>query len=282
MNQIINKIDRLIEASNDLVWENCSYRSQQGNISYGRLTPAWGTWSNRIENVLLQTVKPNSEPFVYFNEAKKTAINGNLRDKFDFARENYLKALLKVKSLLEDGDVFDDLLTPNDIVETIPAQKIENQVTSPSNKKVFIVHGHDHNLKVELEVFLTHIGLKPVVLHREVDSGQTIIEKFEANADVSYAFILLTPDEVSYTLNQEDLQDEDRKKEARARPNVIFEFGYFVAKLGRQKVCALHKGDVVIPSDLSGLIYKKVDSNIEEIGFALIKELKAAGLKPEL
>jgi predicted nucleotide-binding protein len=93
---------------------------------------------------------------------------------------------------------------------------------------------------------------------------------------------LLTPDEIAYTIDQEKIPDSDRKKEYRARPNVIFEFGYFVSKLGRNRVCALHKGNVAIPSDLSGFIYKKVDTNVEEIGFALIKELKTAGLKIEI
>jgi predicted nucleotide-binding protein len=53
---------------------------------------------------------------------------------------------------------------------------------------------------------------------------KTIIEKFEKHADVGYAFILLTPDEVSYLVAEEKIADEDRKKELRARPNVIFEF----------------------------------------------------------
>ncbi len=192
-------------------------------------------------------------------------------------------ALTKVNSLIDEEDVFGDLLNSNVQTQTLkPQKKDKKEVLSHSNKEVFIVHGHDHSLKVELEVFLSRIGLKPIVLHREVDGGQTIIEKFEANSDVSYAFILLTPDEITYTIDQDELNDDKRKKETRARPNVIFEFGYFVAKLGRKKVCALHKGDVSIPSDLSGFINKKVDHNIEEIGFALIKELKAAGLKPEL
>lgn len=55
-----------------------------------------------------------------------------------------------------------------------------------------------------------------------------------------------------------------------------------MARLGRSRVCALHKGDVAIPSDLSGFIYKKVDSSVEDIGFSLIKELKSAGLNPEI
>lgn len=283
MSPIKNKIEKLIEAGNELRWEDCSYSKPEHNAVYGNPSPAWNTWVSRIANILKETVKPDSEPYVYFSTANSTVIKGNLKDKFDFAKENYLKALTSVKSLMDDGDVFDDLLTSDVPAQTLkPQKKVNDEALFQSNKKVFIVHGHDHALKIELEVFLSHIGLKPIVLHREIDGGQTIIEKFEANSDVSYAFILLTPDEITYTFDQENVKDDERKKEIRARPNVIFEFGYFVAKLGRQKVCVLHKGDVTIPSDLSGFIYKKVDHNIEEIGFSLIKELKAAGLKPEL
>jgi len=63
----------------------------------------------------------------------------------------------------------------------------------------------------------------------------------------------------------------------RARPNVIFEFGYFIGKLGRSKVCCLHKGDVVVPSDLDGLVYKNVDDSLDSQAFSIIRELKAAG-----
>lgn len=284
MNQIENKIDKLIEIGEGFLWEDCSYFNAKHDETYGKEpSPEWKLWVSRIKNIMEKTVKTDSEPYVYFKTANGAVIMGNYRDKFDLAKDNYLKALNTVKSLLVDGDVFNDLLVADaPIKKEAPKRKEKIERLSKSDDKVFIVHGHDHALKIELEVFLSHIGLKPIVLHREVDGGKTIIEKFEANSDVSYAFILLTPDEISYTVDQDGVSDEDRKKEARARPNVMFGFGYFVAKLGREKVCALHKGDVAIPSDLSGFIYKKVDHDIEEIGFSLIKELKAAGLKPEL
>lgn len=147
---------------------------------------------------------------------------------------------------------------------------------------MFVVHGHDHALKAEVENFLHQIGLEPVVLHRQPDQGQTIIEKFEQNSDVGYAFVLLTPDEMAYTMYQDSLPDSDRKKERRARPNVIFEFGYFVGRLGRSRVCCLYKGDVVLPSDLSGLVYKKIDESFDSQAFSIIKELKAAGYQIKL
>ncbi|TDV88011.1 putative nucleotide-binding protein [Halomonas alkaliantarctica] len=145
------------------------------------------------------------------------------------------------------------------------------------SKKVFVVHGHDEVAKTNLEIFLGEIGLTPIVLHRQADGGLTIIEKFEKHSDVGYAFILLTPDEVAYLANEDALPDEERRKELRARPNVVFEFGYFVGKLGRSRTCCLYTGDVALPSDVSGMIYKKYNSSIEEVAYGIIKDLKAVG-----
>lgn len=158
----------------------------------------------------------------------------------------------------------------------LPAQ---HEGISPQlrTKKVFVVHGRDEVAKTSLEVFLHEIGLEPVVLHRQADEGMTIIEKFEKHSDVGYAFILLTPDEVAYLASEEETPDGDRRKEFRARPNVIFEFGYFVGKLGRSRVCCLYTGNVSLPSDVSGIIYKRYERSIEEVAYSIIKDLKASG-----
>jgi predicted nucleotide-binding protein len=124
---------------------------------------------------------------------------------------------------------------------------------------------------------LKSIGLDPVVLHRQPDEGRTILEKFEHHSDVGYAFVLLTPDEVAFLASELELPEVDRNVERRARPNVIFEFGYFVGRLGRSRVCCIYKGDVALPSDIGGLVYKKVADSVESIGFSLVKELRVAG-----
>ena len=154
-----------------------------------------------------------------------------------------------------------------------------HQGTANLSKKVFIVHGRDEVAKTSLEVFVREIGLEPIVLHRQADEGMTIIEKFERHSDVGYAFILLTPDEIAYFSVEDSKPDNERRKELRARPNVIFEFGYFVGKLGRSKVCCLYTGGVCLPSDVSGMIYKSYNSSIEEVGYSIQKDLKAAGYK---
>lgn len=153
----------------------------------------------------------------------------------------------------------------------------ESAANQPKNKKVFVVHGRDEIAKTNLEVFLHEIDLEPVVLHRQADEGLTVIEKFEKHSDVGYAFILLTPDEVAYLAPDDAKPDADRQKERRARPNVIFEFGYFVGKLGRSRVCCLYTGDVTLPSDVSGMIYKRYERSIEEVAYSVIKDLKASG-----
>ena len=87
------------------------------------------------------------------------------------------------------------------------------------------------------------------------NSGRTIIEKFEVfSSDIVFAVILLTPDDVGAPAN------EATALNLRARQNVILELGYFIGRLGRTKVCALHKGCVELPSDYQGVVYVEVDS----------------------
>ena len=74
----------------------------------------------------------------------------------------------------------------------------------------------------------------------------------------------------------------ERKWELRARQNVIFEFGYFVGKLDRKRVCCLYKTGVTLPNYLSGVLYKKVVESLEDIKFSIIEELRVAGYSIDL
>jgi predicted nucleotide-binding protein len=195
------------------------------------------------------------------------------------------------RRVAEQREKIDDKIHRLDsIIERLELIPVSNAAAAPQpvaagpvgrtvSNKVFVVHGRDEVAKTSLEVFLHEIGLEPVVLHRQADQGMTVIEKFEKHSDVDYAFILLTPDEVAYLASDEAKPDADRTKEKRARPNVIFEFGYFVGKLGRQRVCCLYTGDVTLPSDLGGMVYKKYERSIEEVAYPIQKDLKAAGFR---
>jgi predicted nucleotide-binding protein len=196
----------------------------------------------------------------------------SLREKIADLYENIDDKIRRIDSIIERLE----LIPVSSTHATLAAQR-EDAEAQPRSKKVFVVHGRDEVAKTNLEIFLREIGLEPVVLHRQADEGLTIIEKFEKHSDVGYAFILLTPDEVAYLVSEEGKPDAERRKEFRARPNVIFEFGYFVGKLGRSCVCCLYTGDVALPSDVSGMIYKKYHKGIEEVAYSITKDLRAAG-----
>lgn len=146
---------------------------------------------------------------------------------------------------------------------------------SLNSSKVFIVHGHDEAAREMTARFLEQLGLEPIILHEQPSGGRTIFEKLEHYSDVGYAVVLLTPD------------DEGRKKaegealRSRARQNVVLELGYFTGKLGRKRVCALHRGGVEIPTDYLGVLYVPFD---EGGGWHLLlaKELKAAGFNIDM
>lgn len=266
MDSRINQLEKLLEQGREFTFENSSIRSGGRNTQYGgKDSPAWLTWKTRVNNVVSEAVEPQSAPMVLLDRAGEILTEGNGKEEFEQQKSLLISAVEQAINIAKE-DMFGELKTAKSISSS-----------SALSNRVFIVHGHDHALKAELETFLTSIGLEPIVLHRQPDQGRTLIEKFEQHSDVGFAFILLTPDEVAYTNDQEGLADDRRKKEARARPNVIFEFGYFVGRLGRQRVCCLVKGTVARPSDIEGLVYKPVNDSVENIGFSIIKELKAAG-----
>jgi predicted nucleotide-binding protein len=122
------------------------------------------------------------------------------------------------------------------------------------SKRVFVVHGRDTEAKESVARFVERLGLEPIILHEQASSGRTVIEKFEVWADVGFAVVLLTPDDVG------GLASSPTDLKGRARQNVILELGYFLGRLSRRRVCALYKKGVEIPSDYQGVLYVELDS----------------------
>lgn len=146
--------------------------------------------------------------------------------------------------------------------------KKKNNPQQVDKTKVFIVHGRDNELKESVARYIEKLGLEAIILHEQPNGGKTIIEKFENAADVGFAIVLLTPDDEGGLVGD--------KMHQRARQNVVFELGYFIGKLKRSHVAALVKGDVEIPSDITGFAYIGVDHE----GYWKLKiaqELKTCG-----
>lgn len=268
---LINKIQGLIDEGNRFTFSNFCYQNHDDPGDFGgEDKPEWLAWKTRSYNLITEITSLNSPAATLANTAIKICTKNNYPTEFDRLKETMIDALkLSVQSIKKDS--FGEL------------KKLQSKnIFTVNSNKVFVVHGHDHSLKTEIENFLLAIGLEPIVLHKKPDEGQTIIEKFEKHSDVGYVFVLLTPDEITYTIEQEKEEDSKRKKEKRSRPNVIFEFGYFIGKLGRNRVCCIYKEGVALPSDLAGLLYKKIEKSVEEKEYEIIKELNAAGYKPQI
>jgi len=145
----------------------------------------------------------------------------------------------------------------------------------PGTRRIFVVHGREETAKESVARFLTKLDLEPIILHEQPNQGKTVIEKFEQSAEVDFAVILLTPDDMG------QLADGSDDLKPRARQNVIFELGYFVGRLGRARVCALYRGGVEILSDYEGVLYLSMD---DPQGWRLLlaREIKAAGIDVDL
>jgi predicted nucleotide-binding protein len=184
-------------------------------------------------------------------------------------REKHLNKLTNLKQLLSKVDLMKSQLS--NPINTAP---LATQSDTIKNNNVFIVHGHNNEIKANVARTLEKLGLNPIILHEQANSGNTIIEKFEKHSDVGFAIILLTDDDLGKAKNEENLNP-------RSRQNVILEMGYFIGRHGRERVCPLYTKGVELPSDLYGLLYTEID-NSEHWKIKIAKELKAAGYAIDL
>ena len=140
---------------------------------------------------------------------------------------------------------------------------------------ILLIHGRDEATKESALSFIEKLGLRALTLHGGTDEGRNNVEQLNAFSWVDFAIILLTPDDVAAPRNK------PKERQARASQNVIFEFGYFWGKLGNEKVCALYKEGVEIPSNYPGVVYIPMDS---KGGWRLLvaKEIKQAGIAVDL
>lgn len=130
------------------------------------------------------------------------------------------------------------------------------EVQKQMSNNVFVVHGHDNEAVQEMARALEKGGFKPIILHEQPDAGLTIIEKIERYADVCYAVVLYTECDKGRDKNVPVEQEQNR-----ARQNVVFEHGYLIGRLGRDRVSALVKGTIETPGDISGVVYIAMDKS---------------------
>lgn len=193
----------------------------------------------------------NFSPMVYFLDVDST------QDEILAFNDGIRGMIAVIDTAIEEIEFQEGLNNTNQQLSQSSMEIIEKNQSIKQDDRIFIVHGHDRELMLEVKEFIFRLDLKPIILSEQDDDGQTIIEKFEKETkDTRFAIILATEDDYGYSKKE---TNEQRK--FRARQNVIFELGYFVGKLGRDRTLTILKGDLELPNDIQGVIYKRANED---------------------
>jgi predicted nucleotide-binding protein len=224
-------------------------------------------WHIKAERFLVRKFGENS-----FEHKKFLNTNFRPPDEVDYDGANEDKIF---RSWCEEGLRRCRLAFETYLEDMADESKTTTQVAPNTSLKnmyrIFIVHGHDGELKQSVARIIEKQGIEAIILSEQANKGRTIIEKFEDYSDVGGAICLFTADDWGRA-------KIDTTDNTRARQNVVLETGYFMGKLGRDHVVLLADKGIEMPSDLSGVVY----TDTGNWQFALLKELAAMGYKVDL
>ena len=191
------------------------------------------------------------------------------------------RGLVSISHYNGNDDLFTSITTEGKVLYETETRKIKAtknsvqvELSTVQFSKIFIVHGHNNEMKEAVARVVDRIGFKSVILHEMVDQGRTIIEKFTDHSnEVQYAIVLLSADDYAYPKSS-----TNKYRKLRPRQNVVFELGYFIGKLGRSRVFVLYEtfynfelhshfqGVVLTPYDINGAWKMKLGKELESLG----------------
>lgn len=151
-------------------------------------------------------------------------------------------------------------------------QIIENNSGVIQKKSVFIIHGHDQlNLLKLKNMVQDDFGLNPVVMQYAPGLNRYLLQKFEQEAEkCSFSIALFTKDDLVTNKNKESYYQ--------ARPNVIFEFGWLLSSLGKEKLLIVLENGVKLHSDYDGISRVQFSDDISYAFKLIQQELKGLGV----
>lgn len=246
-----DKINELIAEGETYTFKNNHFTTNHG--VYSKASVKMQAWLAECEDFVIQNYGLESAPYRVYARFERKKLDGNFEDTFVRQKDIVISALAACLRL--------------------PPRE-QKQISLKSRElnlsKVFIVHGHDETAKIKTARFIEKLGLEPIILHEQASAGNTIIEKIEEYSNVGFGIILYTACDIGGKQTSSPLM------QSRARQNVVFEHGYLMGKIGRDRVCALVKGTIETPNDISGVVYITMDES-DAWHIQIAKELKRSG-----
>lgn len=163
-----------------------------------------------------------------------------------------------------------------------PAQEKSPQNLSPLSAddfrmkalpQVFLVHGENDTMRNTVVAALQKMGIEPILSNSGMNAAKTVVQKFIDYPNVSFAAVILCPDDLGRRKNQ-----PPENSRPRPRPQITFELGFLIGKLGRNRVFVLQPDDkeFELPTNYFDVIYTPFDTT-GRWQFDLIRTLKACG-----
>jgi len=245
----------------------------QTNLEFEKMKSDFSAWTDYNAEYLKQSFNsPNNEYKRAYEDAGYSffySLGGNDKTPLEETKEVVFAKIENLKKLVAKAD-----LLKTSLVLTVKPTSQRDKIVVAMNE-VFIVHGHDEGAKTKTARFIEKLGLKPIILHEQASGSKTIIEKIEAYSNVGFGIVLYTPCDIGAK------NEEKPNFKKRSRQNVVFEHGFLIGKIGRGNVCALVKGDVETPNDITGVVYVKMDDE-DAWHLKIAKELRNSGYEIDM
>lgn len=151
---------------------------------------------SEIDNLVGHAVNSNTPAFqAWYTDAERFSIKRFGKDSLEHAKLKETK--FRPIMWIDDSDLVRKCregLTTTKLTFQSYLNEINEECTTinaiqekPIFDEIFIVHGHDGELKQSVARVIEKQGLEAIILSEQANKGRTIIEKFEKNSDVGGA-----------------------------------------------------------------------------------------------
>ena len=152
--------------------------------------PTFQAWKSKTERFLIKKYGEISHEYDDFQATQFSPLSVSV---FSTSESDLIEACQN--GLRRTQSIFQTYL--DEMAEMAEKEEPSSPVTQNHNfTKLFIVHGHDGELKESVARIIEKQGIEAIILSEIANQGKTMIEKIEKNSDVGGAICLFTADDI--------------------------------------------------------------------------------------